>query len=104
MTNLKVRIIRLWDLGWYPGWAECVLVDAFGVEHRFRDKIPVASRRNITPEDVPCDGVVRCTKEADHLDGTVTVNTQLPDDIESTAGEHLFRVFPSQLTDGEVFP
>lgn len=100
---LGVRITRIWDLDWYPGFAECVMVDTLGMEHRFQDKIPVFSSRSLTPEDIPCAGVLRCIIAEENPDGTVTVNTEFPDDIESTAGEHLFRVNPSQLADGEMF-
>ena len=100
---LNVRITRIWDLDWYPGFAECVLVDALGVEHRFQDKIPVFSARELTPADTPCEGAVRCVREGENPDGTLTVNTKIPDDIESTAGRHLFCVNPSQLADGEAF-
>ena len=100
---LSVQITRIWDLDWYPGFAECVLVDALGVEHRFQDKIPVFSARELTPADIPCEGAVRCVREGENPDGTLTVNTKIPDDIESTAGRHLFCVNPSQLADGEAF-
>lgn len=103
MTYLKVRIIRLWDLDWYPGFAECVMTDASGAEHLFRDKIPVFSARTLTPDDLPCEGAIRCTTVAEHADGAITVDIELPDYIESETGEHLFRVLPNQLTDGEVF-
>lgn len=100
---LNVRITRIWDLDWYPGLAECILVDALGAEHRFQDKIPVFSPRDLAPEDIPCAGMLRCTIARENLDGTLTVNTEFPDDIESAAGEHLFRVRPNQLTGGEAF-
>lgn len=79
------------------------MVDALGTDHWFQDKIPVFSSRVLTPENVPCAGMLRCTIATENPDGTVTVNTEFPDDIESTAGEHLFRVRPSQLADGEAF-
>lgn len=100
---LSVQITRIWDLDWYPGFAECVLVDALGVKHRFQDKIPVFSPRSLTLEDIPCVGALRCTIAGENPDGTLTVNTKLPDDIKSAAGEHLFRVRPSQLAGGEAF-
>lgn len=75
---LSVQITRIWDLDWYPGLAECVLVDALGVEHRFQDKIPVFSARELTPADTPCEGAVRCVREGENPDGTLTVNTKSP--------------------------
>ncbi|MFG6352134.1 MAG: hypothetical protein K1W21_11125 [Oscillospiraceae bacterium] len=103
MTYLNVRVTRIWDPDWYPGFAECALVDASGAEHRFQDKIPVFSARTLTLDDLPCEGAVRCVRAGGHPDGTITVDTAFPDDIESETGEHLFRVFPHQLTDGEAF-
>ena len=100
---LSVRITRIWDLDWYPGFAECVLVDALGAEHRFQDKIPVFSPRDLAPEEIPCAGMLRCTIAGENPDGTLTVNTKFPDDIESAAREHLFRVHPNQLAGGEAF-
>lgn len=100
---LNVRITRIWDLDWYPGFAECVLVDALGAEHRFQDKIPVFSPRDLAPEEIPCAGMLRCTIAGENPDGTLTVNTKFPDDIESAAGERLFRVRPNQLAGGEAF-
>ena len=47
MTYLNVRVTRIWDPDWYPGFAECALVDASGAEHRFQDKIPVFSARTL---------------------------------------------------------
>ena len=32
---LNVRITRIWDLDWYPGLAECILVDALGAGDAF---------------------------------------------------------------------
>ena len=53
MTYLNVRVTRIWDPDWYPGFAECALVDASGAEHRFQDKIPVFSARTLTLDDLP---------------------------------------------------
>ena len=72
---LSVQITRIWDLDWYPGLAECVLVDALGVEHRFQDKIPVFSARELTPADIPCEGAVRCVREGENPDGKALTET-----------------------------
>ena len=103
MTWLKVRILRIWDIDWYPGWAECSMYDVFGIEHRFQDKIPVFSARQLLLTDIPCDGAIRCVRTKENTDGTVIVDTGLPDGVKSLAGQHLFSVFPNQLADGEVF-
>lgn len=103
ITWLKVRILRIWDIDWYPGWAECSMYDVFGIEHRFQDKIPVFSARELLLTDIPCDGAIRCVSIQKNADGTVIVDTGLPDGVESLAGKRLFSVFSNQLADGEVF-
>lgn len=103
MVFLKVCITKLWDLGCYPGFAECVMVDALGITHRFQDKVPIFSSQNLTLEDIPCNGIIRCVRTGENPDGTITVDTESPDGIESETGEHRFRVFSCQLTNGETF-
>ncbi len=100
MTFLKVRIVRIWDTDRYPGWAECSMCDAYGKEHRFQDKIPIFSTRDITSGSLPCDGMIRCVP-CGELGGMVKIDTELPDRVESTTGQHLFYVLPNQLTNCE---
>ena len=98
MTCVKVRILKFWDLDWYPGMAECSMIDAFGTEHRFQHKIPYVSvDDDIILATLPCDGEIRCSivKEAD---GLIQIDTAAPDSrMKSLTGEHLFYVLPSQL-------
>ena len=97
MTCVKVRILKIWDLDWYPGMAECSMIDAFGTEHRFQDKIPcVSADEDITPSMLPCDGVIRCSKVKE-VNGLIQIDTEFPDYMESLDGQHLFYVLPSQL-------
>ena len=97
MTCVKVRILKFWDLDWYPGMAECSMIDAFGTEHRFQDKIPrVSADDDIIFATLPCDGEMRCSKVKE-VNGLIQIDTKLPDHIESLAGQHLFYVLPSQL-------
>ena len=103
MTYLKVCINKIWDTDWYPGLAECSLLDAFGVEHRFQDKIPIFYGRELIPDMLPCDGVIRCMRLKENA-GVIQIDTKLPDCIESMTGEHIFCVMPNQLLDDkEVF-
>ena len=100
MTYLKVRIVRVWNTNQYPGMAECLMLDAFGVEHRFQDKIPVFSACEITPARLPCDGFIRCLQSGES-DSMIQIDAEFPDHVESLTGQHLFYVFPNQLTEGE---
>lgn len=103
MTCLKVRITKILNLDWYPGLAECAMVDALGAEHWFQDKIPVFSSKALTPADIPCDGMIRCLR-CNESNGMIQVSTDFPDHVESLTGQHLFFVFPDQLIDDkEVF-
>ncbi len=103
MKYLKVRILHIWDTDRYPGWAECIMIDAFGVEHRFRDKIPVFYSPELTPDMLPCDGIIRCVILNENA-GIIQIDTKLPDQVESITGEHIFFVSLNQLLDNkEVF-
>lgn len=97
MTSLKVRIVRVWDTDWYPGMAECFMVDAFGVKHYFQDKRPIFSDRELTPDMLPCDGALRCSQCTRSSDALIQIDTEFPDHVASKAGEHLFYVSPCQL-------
>lgn len=100
MACLKVRVLKIWDADWYPGLAECSMLDAYGKEHRFCDKIPIFSADDITPESLPCDGVICCVL-CGELNGMVKIDTERPYHVESTTGQHLFYVLPNQLTNCE---
>ena len=98
MTYFKVRIVRVWDTDWYPGFAECQIFDALGAEHRFQDKIPIFSDRDVNVDKLPCDVIIRCSKCGER-DGMIQVDTELPDHLESLTGQHIFHVWPNQLID-----
>ena len=104
MTCLKVRILRIWDTDLYPGFAECLMLDALGAEHYFRDKIPIFSDQSLTPELLPCDGLLRCKQCQETTGGLIQVDTEFPDHVSSTEGEHLFLVSPHQLQDLLTLP
>jgi len=89
----------------YPGWAEGRFYDAWGIEHIIQDKIPVFTNQAPDPSDslVPLEGWVRCTflNERISAEGkkVVTVSTEYPDHIESTAG-----LFEFDLPENRIAP
>jgi hypothetical protein len=96
MYGIKVRIRSLTADYGYDKFVECMLTDYDGHTHYFRDKLPV-----FTPDitaNLPCDGVIRCMLKEEHPKYAV-VDTMLPDDVESTMGEHRFRVSYDDLVD-----
>lgn len=105
-VDLIVKIVRIWNDPMrdpQPGLALGIITDVLGREHRFFDKIPIFTAQYLEPDDVPCDGIIRCAKVKERADGTILVDTYDPDHVESTRDEHLFCVFPHQLTNTEVF-
>lgn len=86
-----------------PGWVECRLVDAYGREWLFEDKVPIIN----ADYDIgyhtsfPKDAIIRCTvvNRRRDVDGQeiVTVDTELPDHVEAKTGETKFDVRPDQI-------
>lgn len=105
---LHVRIVRFVDQA-QPGWVECELVDALGGIHCFVEKVPVVSRDDLRIDSVyPCDGTIACELADTWDDATgrqlMLVDTSLPWDIESIAGESCFTVSPTQVKPIEGIP
>ena len=103
MKKLSVSIIRFVDEH-QPGWVEAELVDADGESHRFVDKVPIFSERDLVRSDTyPQPGQIRCVaiSESRHADGRVVVevSTASPDGVESTTGMSRFMVASTQLSD-----
>jgi hypothetical protein len=85
-----------------PGVVECSLIDAFGSRHIFVEKIPVVTAEDIwSDSSYPRTGGVRCQIERELTDRTgqalVQVDTELPDHVESAAGETCFVVRVDQV-------
>jgi hypothetical protein len=96
MPALVVEISRFVDEH-FPGFVECLLIDANGQSHIFIEKAPVVSVENLcTTSNYPCPGTIECEIEAKLKNNAglsiVRVNT-----IESTTGQTQFFVLPSQL-------
>lgn len=102
MISVKVEITRLMDDA-QPGWVECKLIDAYGREHRFVEKVPVVSLEDLDASSAyPRPGSIDCEViERRFIDGAeiVTINSAMPWAIESVDGEEVFCVRSDQLKD-----
>jgi hypothetical protein len=101
VLGVKVEISRYLDAS-FPGWVECTLVDALGVEHIFVEKVPVVTEAHLDGGiSYPQPGVIACVvlERSERNDGRqlVHIDTRRPWDVESTAGKSRFEVFPEQL-------
>lgn len=99
MKGVSVSIVRFVDMD-FPGFVECRLVDAAGVEHRFVEKIPVVSTEDLWLDTAyPCPGVIACVVVAEH-DGdpaTVTIDTEQSWGVESVDGATRFHILRRDL-------
>jgi hypothetical protein len=60
MPAVSVQITRYVD-DHFPGFVECVLVDAFGTTHTFVEKAPVVSSESLSAASTyPCNGEIEC--------------------------------------------
>ena len=101
MLGIDVEILRYAE-DCQPGWVECRFIDASGKEHRFLEKAPVVSASHLhAGSSYPQAGILGCTVLGRRLDDdghqVVTVDTERPWGIESTAGRSQFDVRPEQL-------
>jgi hypothetical protein len=101
MPSVSIEITRFVD-DHQPGFVECILVDADGLQHTFVEKVPIISPNNLGPTSIyPCAGVVQCEVEEEWTDGAgrclVRVNTDIPWHVESTEGVTRFVVLASQI-------
>jgi hypothetical protein len=101
MANLVVQIERFVDEH-FPGFVECVLIDADGVRHEFVEKVPVVSKVGpMSDSHYPSPGYIGCIIEEEWVDelgrGLVRVSTIKPWSIESVTGATAFTVFNKQV-------
>jgi hypothetical protein len=101
MPTLAVQIVRFVDDG-QPGWVECEFVDAVGVRHTLRDKVPIFSAEWLDadsayprPGSAGCEVLARWSDE--HGRALARITTARPRDIESRDGSSEFVVFARQL-------
>lgn len=97
MNKLKVRIIKLLDSTSYPEWIECKMTDFYGIEHIFHDKLPIFTDTDIDLNSLPCDGVIRCKIVGKNGNGSIKIDTNIPDDIENSDGQNIFDVSENQI-------
>jgi CubicO group peptidase (beta-lactamase class C family) len=101
MPTLSIQITRYVDEH-FPGFVECIIVDAFGMTHTFIEKAPVVSAENLSAASTyPCNGEIACEVRKQWQDAAglafSIVHTGSPWGIESTSGETEFIVFSSQI-------
>lgn len=101
MDTLSVTIQRFVD-DHFPGFVECVLVDADGCSHLFVEKAPVVSAANLLIDSaMPQPGHVACVVEDEWKDELgrqlLRVSTEAPWDIESMEGKKSFIVLSEQV-------
>jgi len=100
-SAIRVTITR-WVQDTQPGVVAFQLVDAHGVAHEFIEKTSVVDSEPLDPAVAhPQPGAIECTLVAHTIDSggapLITVSTEKPWHIESTAGQTLFVVRPEQL-------
>src|SRR5262245_41451805 len=101
MLAVRVNISRYVDES-FPGWVECRLVDAFGYDHVFVEKVPVVIKGHLdAASSYPQFGVIAFVvlwiSQSDDGRRLVHIDTQTPWGVESLAGRSRFDVFPEEL-------
>jgi hypothetical protein len=105
--GLRVRIARFVDPH-QPGWVECHFVDGAGRLWKIIEKVPVVSDDDISESTpLPVPGIVHCVEISRRTDEggreLVTIDTELPFDIEATDGTHHFEVPAGQIQEVKQF-
>ena len=103
MLSMKIKILKVTDYSFYPGYVECLITDAWGNNHIFNEKIPVVTCNDIDDKSkLPQDGFIRCELlkqwTDDHGNKIITVSTESPNDVESIDGVKEFDLLPCQLS------
>lgn len=101
MLGVRAKISRHVDDA-FPGWVECVLVDAFGHKHVFVEKIPaVLADPAVLAMGLPQPVVLACLEigRSKQKDGSelVHIDTYTLFGFESKAGIAQFDVLSEQL-------
>lgn len=103
MRCIAVEIVRFVD-NHFPGFVECVLLDAEGGRHVVIEKVPVITSEWLdATSHYPRPGIIACEVEAEWIDqngqALVRVNTELPWGIASINGETRFTVPSSKVSE-----
>src|SRR5690348_15043830 len=98
---VMVDIVRYLDDS-YPGFVECRLIDAFGREWFFHDKVPVVTCADIDASSpLPQPGVIACeiieTRVQPDGRTIISIDTKSPWYVDATTGDTLFDVYAEQL-------
>jgi hypothetical protein len=101
MPEFEVQIMRVIDDG-FPGFVECVFVDAHNQEHTIVEKAPVVSRREISASSAfPLFGTGACEVILERADETgrvlLQVDTARPHGVESASGQTRFELLAQQV-------
>jgi hypothetical protein len=103
MLAVRVSISRYVDES-FPGWVECTLVDAYGYDHVFVEKVPVVTKAHLdSASSYPQSGIIACVVpdlgigQSDDGRRLVHIDTQTPWGVQSLGGRSRFDVFPEQL-------
>ena len=101
MLGVTVSITQYIDDA-QPGWVECKLLDAWGHEWLFKDKVPMFTSLMLDKHSTyPQSGVIACQVVKKYFDADgkeiITIDTQSPWYVESTTGETRFDVSSEQL-------
>lgn len=101
MHAIRISITAFVDAG-FPGWVECVMIDANGDLHQFVEKVPVISNENLRPDSgYPRDGSIVCrviTSWKDDFGRELSrVDTAQPWGVESKAGVTDFVVLSNSV-------
>lgn len=101
MLEVKVEIVRFVD-EYQPGVVECKLIDAWGCQHTFIDKLPYFTAANLwTDSAYPQPGFIACLQidRQRDLQGReiITIDTEQPLHVETISGQTRFDVLPEQL-------
>jgi hypothetical protein len=104
MFQIEIQILKIIDNSFYPGWVECLLVDAWGNNHTFHEKIPIVTVQDLdTTNMFPQDGNIRCELLREWIDDNgriiITVSTEKPDYVETINEVSEFDLLPYQVTE-----
>jgi hypothetical protein len=101
MLGITIEITRFVEDS-NPGWVECKLIDAFGHEQVFVEKVPIVTTVRLDRESpYPQSGVIACTiidrRRDDDGRKIVTVDTEEPWGVASVTDKHQFDVLSEQV-------
>ncbi len=104
MPDIRAQAIR-WISDDFPGFVECRFSDVWGITHLVHEKVPVVTTLSVDARTLlPVDVLLACELISVRVEGAcavVTVTTEKPWAIDSTAGLSRFELAPDQLGEDE---